>query len=1017
MKHRIISSLQSAALALAAWLLPIGTWATVEVLGITYELDEATHTAVVAPQTNKDREMAVIPSFIFHNDVRYDVTAIGDCAFLDCHDLSEVRIIGSSITSIGFSAFERCYFLSTLYLTEGLTTIGSEAFKDCRSLYNVPLPSTLLSLGYRAFYGCNSLATITIPKSVTALGDECLSGTSLQILAVERTSPLSVKEGALAGIDKANCLLSVPEGAKAAYQKARVWRDFTHIEEGILETGACGESATYTIHSDGTMTITGTGEVVEFLPGKVSSNFIRELTIGEGITRIGDGAFTGVWLFYGWSTTEQWQSLTTIHVPSTLASIGQLVFVETPWYNAQPDGVVYAGKVVCGVKGMEGQDIVLQEGTLGISPTAFWGVHIPSLYIPSSVENIYPYVSSYEDAKVWSLSYDSIDYIEVDPANPYFDSRDDCNAIIESATNRLIVGTPNMTIPDGVTIIGTFALCRLTSVNIPASVTSIEEFAFTTSYFYYIPGIFWDYMYFTGQSPIESIRMQGSTPPEVSTPTTIYTDDGQGDSNNFGTFSGVSTGTCVLYVPKGSKEAYASAPGWKDFVNIEEYALAVLIDGLWYKLDYDKNKLTAEVVAPEEGSSMYQGDVVIPESVEYEGVTYSVTSIGAGAFMGCTELTSLTIPPSLTEMWDDAIDGCSALQRINISDLSAWLRVEGKAYYLDFVGNSTISTIPLYLNGEPLCEVVIPGDIREILGCSFYGAPLITSLYIPDNSVYRIGYFAFEDCPNLIFAKFGDSVGSFGYGSFLSTELKTIIMNVATPPYLDWMVFTSRDIPLYVPHGSLAAYQNGEMDPSDPGQTFKFFRNIREFTISPDAIYYGLDPETQTAKVISTDFYVMDEAPTDVRVPETIDCDGTTYTVTALGLKAFELGSAMTRLTLPGTITSVDDEVLNRCTSLTEVYCYAEEVPAATERAFQGTSVSEAVLYVPAASVEAYRAASPWNTFADIRPITTTAISGLDASGEAAPEVTYGIDGRIVTSPSRGVTIVRRGDKVMKVLR
>ena len=215
----------------------------------------------------------------------------------------------------------------------------------------------------------------------------------------------------------------------------------------------------------------------------------------------------------------------------------------------------------------------------------------------------------------------------------------------------------------------------------------------------------------------------------------------------------------------------------------------------------------------------------------------------------------------------------------------------------------------------------------------------------------------------------------------------------------------------YVPYGSKSAYESRFQD------AYYYYLGVQEFTASPEAIYYGLDPETQTAKVISTDFYVMDEAPTDVRIPETIDCDGVTYTVTALGLKAFELSSAMTQLTLPGTITSVDDEVLNRCTSLTEVYCYAEEVPAATERAFQGASVSQAVLYVPAASVEAYRAASPWNTFADIRPITATAISQLDASGDAAPEVTYGIDGRIVASPTRGVSIVRRGDKVMKVLR
>ena len=1006
MKDRTIISLRATVLALSSWLLPTCIWASVEVLGVSYELDEATQTAVVATQSNKNLESVIIPGSIFYNDVQYTVTAIADCAFLDCHDLYEVRINSASLTSIGYSAFERCEYLQSVWFSEGLTTIGSEAFKDCERLYNANLPSTLRRIGDYSFKGCTFLATINIPENVTYIGDQCLSGTSLKIIAVERKKPLSIKDGAFAGVDKENCILSVPEGTKEAYQSAKVWRDFQHIEDGILETGTCGENTTYTIYSDGTMTISGTGTINEFTPENVSSNFIRELTIEEGVTHIGRYAFSGVILFYGWYLTEQWQSLTKVNVPGSVTSIGQLAFVETPWYNNQPDGVVYAGKLVCGVKGIDGQDVILQEGTLGISPSAFWGVNIASLYIPSSVVSIDPCIYSYYDAHVKSLSYDSIDFITIDPENPYYDSRDDCNAIIETATNRLIAGSRNMTIPEGVTTIGPFALSGQTSVTIPASVTRIEEFAFINTYFYYIPGPFNDYIYFPSNSQIKTIKMNGCNPPEITESRIVDDTSGSPEINHFSTFGGVDKQTCILYVPTGSKEAYQSAEGWKGFANIEEYGGSVLIDGLWYVLD--ESALTAEVVAPEEGSPSYQGDVVIPESVEYEGRTYSVTSIGQSAFMDCTELTSVTIPPSVMEILENAFTGCSKLERVNISDLVAWCKVELGLRGGDFIASKAFDATPLWLNGEPIRELVIPEEVTDIPQLAFYGCQSLTSVYFT-GPIGEIGMEAFGKCSNLTYLCSEKGIDFISLYAF-NAPLRTVVFKHDTPPTQDpptGINVHSTDV--YVPYGSKSKYEScGDME-------YYYWRGVKEFCTS-DAIYYGLEPEGQLAKVISTDFYNMDEPPTEVRVPESIDCDGMSYTVSNIGLKAFELSSTMTQLTLPVSITSIDDYALNGCTSLSEVYCYADVAPAVSELAFEGSSVREAILFVPAAAVESYRAASPWNTFADIRPITTTAISEIGAPNDDA-EVMYGIDGRVISAPGRGMMIVRRGSKVMKVMK
>ena len=95
---------------------------------------------------------------------------------------------------------------------------------------------------------------------------------------------------------------------------------------------------------------------------------------------------------------------------------------------------------------------------------------------------------------------------------------------------------------------------------------------------------------------------------------------------------------------------------------------AVEINGIWYNL-VSKVK-TAEVTSKPSGK--YTGTVVILESVTYQNVDYSVTSIGSNAFSNCYGLTSVTIPNSVTSIGNDAFYRCSGLTSVTIPNSVIW---------------------------------------------------------------------------------------------------------------------------------------------------------------------------------------------------------------------------------------------------------------------------------------------------------------------------------------------------------
>ena len=231
------------------------------------------------------------------------------------------------------------------------------------------------------------------------------------------------------------------------------------------------------------------------------------------------------------------------------------------------------------------------------------------------------------------------------------------------------------------------------------------------------------------------------------------------------------------------------------------------------------------------GRIYYSGDVVIPSTVNYNGNTYNVTSIGNNAFLDCSNLTPVTIPNSVTSIGYSAFVGCSGLTSVtipssvmsieegNFRDCTS-LPVTNNIRYADcyaieavdkslasytfkegtrFIGSSAFN------NCSSLTSITIPNSVTSIGNNAFAHCFNLTSITIP-NSVTSIGEYALADCRNLTDVTIGSGVTSIGNSCFYTSYLKSITVEALTPPSLGSNAITSVTT-IYVPEASVETYK------------------------------------------------------------------------------------------------------------------------------------------------------------------------------------------------------------------
>ena len=254
---------------------------------------------------------------------------------------------------------------------------------------------------------------------------------------------------------------------------------------------------------------------------------------------------------------------------------------------------------------------------------------------------------------------------------------------------------------------------------------------------------------------------------------------------------------------------------------------------LYYNITNRSAPFTVEVTYPEYRDESYKTThITIPETVTYQGITYSVTSIRFYAFQGCTSITSVTIGDNVTSIGEEAFRDCSSLTSIVISNsvTSIGDRVFCGCSLLEsiIIGNSVVSIGDYaFRDCKSLTSVIIGSNVTSIGDGMFYecsrlksivigervtsigshafnGCKNLTSIAIP-NSVEIIDSYAFDGC-NLETLYIGTYLQSIGANAF--STLKEIIIRATTPPIIEYSTFpTNMSITAKVPNGSLSKYQ------------------------------------------------------------------------------------------------------------------------------------------------------------------------------------------------------------------
>ncbi len=601
------------------------------------------------------------------------VVRIDDKAF--SNTLVTSVVIPISVTSIGISAFDNCIDLESVTIPESVTDIGDSAFRDCISLTSILLPEGVTSIGRSAFWKCTALANVTIPNSIIRIDSFAFSNCkNLKTISYNGSEEdwNIIKKGAEWDLNIADYKIKFSENSNEDDPSDPVTPPIPNVPPVL-------EALSYTLSSDGSSYIvTGIGDVL-------SSDIVIPANYQDKpVTGIGYQAF------YGCS------NLKSVTIPDSITNIGTFAFLSC------------ISLATINYLGSEEEWNTVEKGT-------DWNKNTGNYTINFSEELEYYFVSATESYTVERIgTITATDIVIPDTYKGYPVTMIASNAFENNTDITSLTVGKNVT---SISMMAFYGCTSLEKVVIPESVSFIETNAFrncTNMKEVHVENLSsWCNISFGGYSAnplsqskalfLDGIKLTNLIIPSDVTKIGAYAFYGCTSIENIKLSSSVERIDAYAF-QNCTNLTEINFLGTEDEWNLVEKGTSWntatgaytvnFSETLSYSLSSDGNSYSVTGIG-----TLTDTDIVIPSTYKNK----PVTEIDIEAFANCAELTSITIPDSITSIGDYAFRNCTELKTVNFGENSK----------LESIGSL------VFLECTSLESITIPDSVTSI-GCDTF---------------------------------------------------------------------------------------------------------------------------------------------------------------------------------------------------------------------------------------------------------------------------------------------------------
>ena len=766
------------------------------------------------------------------------LTNIGGCAFEGCEHLTSITL-PPNLERIGPGAFRHCHNLSSVDIPNSVTFISSYAFEDCVQLTSITLPPNLESIEDRAFNLCYNLSSVNIPDGVTLIGSLAFSYCPLTSIDIPN-SVTHIGSSVFRGCPLSS--VNIPASVRI-------------IDSNPFN--GCEPLASITVDAGNPVysSPNGCNAIIKTDEHRLISG-CKNTVIPNDVTEINDYAFSDC------------TGLSSIEIPASVEIINDYAFkgcfnleyitvlAETP-----PIISIYSENCFNGVPStipvyVPYQSVSAYKNATGWNHfTNFFGIVTIGDETSINTDHILPVNMDYN----YSLSQQiytaeeigttgAITSIAFDYTNTLPFTTEGMKVYMKNVDKTTFDSDTDMVDLSDATLVydGTFAASGAGWVSLQMQTPFYYDGTSNLLLCCYDP---------TVSYPGNEIEFHLTTTGDNYTALTYFSDEYNPDINNISSFAGVKyriKNRNNIYLAISPNIQFADAAvkticvdNWDSNDDGElSYAEAAAVTSLGEAFKNNESITSFNELQYFTGLTSINNDafsgcwslaaVTLPPSVQTIGeysfygcnfssivIPNSVTSIGGHAFRGCDALTSITIPSSVTSIGENPFFSCPALATITVET--------GNTVYSSPEGSNAIIKTEEHKLVSGCKNTVIPEGVTTIGASAFGGCSGLTEIHIP-SSVTRIEAWAFNSCSGLTEVTIPSSVTYIGNAAFYGcTGLTSITVEATTPPTLDNGVFDNTSIPVYVPCGSLEAYQNY----NNTGTPWGGFTNIHDLCENP----------------------------------------------------------------------------------------------------------------------------------------------------------------------------------------